>query len=49
MVSKPFLLQGDCLDTLWMLEECSVDALITDPPAGIHFMSKAWDDDKGGA
>jgi len=26
----------------------SVDSIITDPPAGISFMGKAWDDDKGG-
>ena len=26
----------------------SIDALVTDPPAGISFMGKAWDDDKGG-
>lgn len=42
------LLHGDCLDKLKELEESSVDSLITDPPAGISFMNKAWDDDKGG-
>lgn len=26
----------------------SIDSLVTDPPAGISFMGKAWDDDKGG-
>lgn len=26
----------------------SIDALVTDPPAGISFMGKAWDGDKGG-
>jgi site-specific DNA-methyltransferase (adenine-specific) len=26
----------------------SVDAVVTDPPAGISFMSKHWDDDHGG-
>jgi hypothetical protein len=30
------------------LPENSVDALITDPPAGISFMGKDWDKDKGG-
>jgi site-specific DNA-methyltransferase (adenine-specific) len=26
----------------------SVDAIVTDPPAGISFMNKGWDEDKGG-
>src|ERR1035437_2587465 len=26
----------------------SIDAIVTDPPAGISFMGKAWDHDKGG-
>jgi DNA modification methylase len=42
------LLQGDCLDILKTLEDNSVDSLITDPPAGISFMGKEWDEDKGG-
>lgn len=42
------LISGDCLDVLKTLESDSVDSLITDPPAGISFMGKAWDDDKGG-
>lgn len=42
------ILQGDCLERLKELPADSVDALITDPPAGISFMGKAWDDDKGG-
>jgi DNA modification methylase len=42
------LLNGDCLDVLKTLPDNSVDSLVTDPPAGISFMGKAWDDDKGG-
>lgn len=42
------LLQGDCLEVLKELPDNSVDSLVTDPPAGISFMSKAWDEDKGG-
>lgn len=42
------LIQGDCLEQLSGLSADSVDSLITDPPAGISFMGKAWDDDKGG-
>jgi len=30
------------------LEAGSADAVVTDPPAGISFMGKAWDKDKGG-
>jgi len=40
--------QGDCLKVLKTLKRESVDALVTDPPAGISFMSEAWDSDKGG-
>lgn len=39
---------GDCIDLLKQLESNSIDSLVTDPPAGIAFMGKAWDDDKGG-
>ena len=39
---------GDCLETLKALKAHSIDSLVTDPPAGISFMGKAWDDDKGG-
>lgn len=38
------LFMGDCLDVLPLLPENSIDALVTDPPAGISFMSKHWDD-----
>jgi len=39
---------GDCLERLKHLDPDSVDALVTDPPAGISFMGKDWDSDKGG-
>ena len=39
---------GDSLERLSDIEENSIDALITDPPAGIAFMNANWDDDKGG-
>ena len=42
------LLQGDCLEKLKLIEDNSIDALVTDPPAGIGFMGKEWDKDKGG-
>lgn len=37
------LLQGDCRDLLKTLPDASVDAVVTDPPAGIEFMGKDWD------
>lgn len=40
--------QGDCLQILKTFESNSMDSLVADPPAGISFMSKSWDDDKGG-
>lgn len=42
------ILNGDCLEILKTLDNNSIDSLITDPPAGISFMGKSWDDDKGG-
>ena len=37
------LLTGDCLDVLATLEPESIDACVTDPPYGISFMGKQWD------
>ena len=34
---------GDCRSVLAEMEPCSVDAIVTDPPYGIHFMGKSWD------
>lgn len=39
------LLHGDCLDVLRTLPDCSVDAVVTDPPYGLSFMGKKWDYD----
>lgn len=39
---------GDCLVILRELENESVDSIVTDPPAGISFMGKEWDKDRGG-
>ena len=35
---------GDCTQRLKDLEDNSVDAVICDPPYGLKFMSKGWDD-----
>jgi hypothetical protein len=40
--------RGDSAEVLRSLPDCSVDAIVTDPPAGIGFMGKDWDKDKGG-
>jgi len=42
------LFNGDCLEVLKTLPDNSVDSMVTDPPAGIDFMNKSWDTDKGG-
>lgn len=39
---------GDCLEHLRTLPSDSLDSLVTDPPAGISFMGKEWDGNKGG-
>ena len=43
------LLQGDAVELTEVLSENTIDALVADPPAGISFMGKEGDDDKGGA
>lgn len=42
------LLHGDCLEQLHKIKDEEIDSLITDPPAGISFMGKSWDSNKGG-
>ena len=39
---------GDCLEVMQEMNDNTVDSLVTDPPAGIAFMGKAWDTDRGG-
>lgn len=39
------LLNGDCLEQMKTLPDNSVDAIVTDPPYGISFMSRKWDYD----
>ena len=39
------LLLGDCLEVMKTLPDCSVDAVVTDPPYGLSFMGKKWDYD----
>lgn len=39
---------SDCIDYMKTLEDNSVDAIVTDPPYGIGFMSNDWDCDVPG-
>lgn len=41
---SPKLLHGDCIEEMAKLHENSVDAIVTDPPYGLGFMGKKWDD-----
>jgi hypothetical protein len=38
---------GDCLNVMRGMTDDSVDAIVTDPPGGIHFLGKSWDHNKG--
>jgi len=40
------IIQGDCIEEMKKLPENSMDAIITDPPYGIGFMGKEWDNFK---
>lgn len=41
------VIHGDCLEKLKEIDSNSIDALVTDPPAGISFMGKEWDKSEG--
>lgn len=45
---KVSLYCGDSLEVLGQMPDDCMDSIVTDPPAGISFMGKAWDSDKGG-
>ena len=38
------LYHGDCLDVMRTMPDESVHSIVTDPPYGLGFMGKAWDD-----
>ena len=42
------ILCGESLEAMKGMPDNSVDSIVTDPPAGISFMGKQWDRDKGG-
>jgi hypothetical protein len=39
---------GDNKEVMSRIDANSIDAIVTDPPAGINFMCRIWDGDKGG-
>lgn len=43
------LFNDDCLAVMKLIPPNSIDSVVTDPPAGISFMGKAWDGNKGGS
>lgn len=47
-MSQFWIEQGDAVEALKLIPSGSVDALVTDPPAGISFMGREWDGAKGG-
>jgi len=40
------ILKGDCIKIMKALKPNSVDAIVTDPPYGLSFMNKGWDNFK---
>lgn len=37
------IIHGDCLEVMKTFEDNSIDSIVTDPPYGLGFMGKAWD------
>ena len=35
---------GDCIDVMRTMPDASIDAIVTDPPYGLGFMGRKWDD-----
>ena len=48
LIGDATLYCGDCRAVMAGMEADSVESIVTDPPAGISFMGKKWDSDKGG-
>lgn len=42
------VVQGDNREVMSAMPDACIDAIVTDPPAGIAFMAQTWDGDKGG-
>lgn len=37
------IIQGDCLEVMRSMDDNSISAVVTDPPYGLSFMGKGWD------
>jgi DNA modification methylase len=37
------IIQGDCIEQMRLMEDNSIDAIVTDPPYELGFMGKSWD------
>jgi site-specific DNA-methyltransferase (adenine-specific) len=48
LIMTTTLLLGNCLEKLAEMPDCSIDAIVTDPPYGLSFMGKKWDYDVPG-
>ncbi|WP_371817358.1 DNA methyltransferase [Myxococcus sp. CA051A] len=48
LTERAALLLGDSAHVARVLAPNSIDAIVTDPPAGIGLMNHAWDSDRGG-
>jgi DNA modification methylase len=48
LIGDATLLCGDCVTLMGEMEDSSVDSIVTDPPYGIGFMGKEWDQDVPG-
>lgn len=38
------IVEGDCIESMRVMATASVDAIVTDPPYGLGFMGRTWDD-----
>ena len=43
-LDKNKVINGDCIEEMKKLPKNSVDSIVTDPPYGLAFMGKSWDD-----
>lgn len=44
MNERAKVIHGDCIEVMQQMEENSIDAIVTDPPYGLGFMGKKWDE-----